>query len=164
MSITDPPGRSERAARPASTALTDEEAALWRDVWDFCVQVPTSIDARLRREVGISHYDYLALKAMSEGEDPRRLTELATATGMTMSHLSRVITRLEGKGAVERIADPTDRRSMFVALSDAGRQLFDDASPGYDQHVRTLLFDHLSADEHRHIGAALAKIQRSSEG
>jgi DNA-binding MarR family transcriptional regulator len=50
-----------------------------------------------------------------------RLGELAYVEGVTPAALSRVVTGLEREGLVERRADPTDRRSVFVDATPAGR-------------------------------------------
>jgi len=52
---------------------------------------------------------------------PIRLGELAEREGVTPATLSRVVVVLEREGYVERVTDPGDRRSAFLAATDRGR-------------------------------------------
>lgn len=69
-----------------------------------------------------------------------------------------MITRLEKRGLVLRCPDPRDGRSTLVELTDAGWQLLRDVLPSHVSEVRRLLFDNLTEEENRHVGAALRKI------
>jgi DNA-binding MarR family transcriptional regulator len=57
------------------------------------------------------------------------MATLAENAHLTQSALSRLVSRLEGDGLVERKACEADRRSLFVALTDAGRQRYAEAKP-----------------------------------
>jgi DNA-binding MarR family transcriptional regulator len=54
-------------------------------------------------------------------DGPVRVTELAAATGLDASTVSRHLTQLHRSGLVERVPDPDDRRARRVQLSEAGR-------------------------------------------
>ena len=60
-----------------------------------------------------------------ENLDPEgtRLTVLAARAGLTHQSVGEVVTELERRGYVQRIADPTDKRARLVSLTDRGRQL-----------------------------------------
>lgn len=55
------------------------------------------------------------------GDGPVRVTELAAATGLDASTVSRHLTQLDRAGLVERAADPDDRRARRVQVSAGGR-------------------------------------------
>ena len=59
------------------------------------------------------------LQALSEGD--LRLSELGRRLGITASTLTRNLARLEERGLVERVDDPSDGRAQRVALSPAGK-------------------------------------------
>lgn len=61
------------------------------------------------------------------GDGPVRVTELATATGLDASTVSRHLTQLHRAGLVERAPDPKDRRARRVQVSSAGRLELDKA-------------------------------------
>lgn len=139
--------------------LSDEETETWLNVWSFYVWLPSRLDSQLKRDHGISHYDYFAMARISMAEEGRlRMSELAAQSDMTLSHLSRVVTRLENQGWVRRVPDPTDGRSTFAELTPSGWDLVRAAAPGHVREVRRLFFDHLTPEENRQVGNAMRKI------
>jgi DNA-binding MarR family transcriptional regulator len=81
---------------------------------------------RLVRMVRRSHVGSLgpasaAALATLVRSGPMRLGELAYVEGVTAAAVSRVVAGLERDGLVLRRADPTDRRSVFVEATSAGR-------------------------------------------
>lgn len=143
----------------ANKYLTEEEAKTWENVWSFYVGLPSKLDAQLKRDAGISHFDFYAMSHIAgTDEGSLRMSELAQASDMSLSHLSRVITRLEKKGLVKRVPDPNDGRSTLAELTDAGWEIVEKASPGHVSEVRRLVFDNLTEEENRAIASAMAKI------
>lgn len=67
---------------------------------------------------------------------PGRLLQVTLVTSGTMTNR---IDRLEAKGLVERVPDPTDGRSVQVVLSHAGRGRVDDALTDLLAHERAIL-------------------------
>jgi DNA-binding MarR family transcriptional regulator len=53
---------------------------------------------------------------------PLRLTDLAAVEGITQPSMTSLVTGLERAGLVERRPDPSDRRVVLVALTDAGQE------------------------------------------
>jgi DNA-binding MarR family transcriptional regulator len=66
-----------------------------------------------RTEIGVLH---------SLRTHPRRISELAAVERVTQPAITLLVNRLEQRGWVQRIADPTDGRAVLVSLTDAGRQ------------------------------------------
>jgi DNA-binding MarR family transcriptional regulator len=54
---------------------------------------------------------------------PTRLTELATAEGVTQPTMSALVTRLVGQGLMSRGGDPQDARVVILTLTPAGADL-----------------------------------------
>ena len=121
--------------------------------------LPTRLEAQLKRDAGISHYDYFALTQLWRApEHVLRMSELAAECDMTLSHLSRVIVRLEKQEFVRRLPDPDDGRCTLAELTDAGLALFEQAAPGHVSEVRRLIFDNLEPEERQQFGDAMGKI------
>lgn len=139
--------------------LDAEENQAWREIWAVMTWLPTSLDAQLRADAGLSLAEYNALSQMSEAPQRTvRLSALAAATNMTLSHLSRVITRLEEAGWVRRSPDPTDRRATLGTLTDEGWQKVVAVAPGHVQTVRRLIFDHFTPRQTRELGEYAGRI------
>lgn len=141
--------------------LSDQESETWLNIWSFQVWLPARLEAQLKRDAGISHYDYFALSRLWAAEDHTlRMSELAAAADMTLSHLSRVITRLEKQGTVRRLPDSEDGRSTLAQLTDEGLELLRDTTPGHVSEVRRLIFDNLDEEEQDQFSEAMSKIVR----
>lgn len=130
--------------------LTPEEQQTWRALTSLLVRLPAALDAQLRRDAGITHFDYQVLSQLSEQPGRRlRLRELATLVDSSLQRLSQVVTRLETKGWVERVPDPADGRTTLAVLTDAGFEKVVATAPGHAAEVLDLAIDPLSPDQHR---------------
>jgi len=64
----------------------------------------------------------LGILWMIAGAGRIRPSEIADALDVHQSSITRQVRALEAAGQVELTADPRDRRSCFITLTDAGRQ------------------------------------------
>ncbi|HEY5820428.1 MAG TPA: MarR family transcriptional regulator [Propionibacteriaceae bacterium] len=80
----------------------------------------------LLEPMGLTHPQYLVMLALWEHEhlSVRRLSELLLLEPATLSPLLK---RLEVQGYLNRPRDPDDERALRVELTEAGRNLRDDA-------------------------------------
>ena len=96
----------------------------------------------------------------------RRMSLLAEWANVSLSHLSRIVKRLEHRGLVRRDPDPTDGRFTNAILTDQGFQTIADAAPGHVAHVRSILIDALSPEQLRRLGRdadrIVSRIDRSA--
>jgi len=125
--------------------LDDEERAAWLGLIAVVELLPTSLDSQLRRDAGVTHYDYFVLAMLSEAEDRTlRMTTLAQMTNATLPRLSHVVRRLEERGLVERFPCPEDARATNAHLTRSGLELVTQAAPGHVSAVRANVLDGLS--------------------
>lgn len=144
--------------------LNKEESATWRAVWTLMTWLPARLETQMSTNSGMSLVEYQALSQISMA--PRRtmrLSDLGAVTNMRLSHLSRVITRLENEGYVRRYPDPTDGRYTLATLTESGWERVQEAAPGHVEAVRRYLFDDLTEDEARALGRAAAKVAMALE-
>lgn len=146
---------------------TDERAAWLRFVM-LLELMPGVLDAQLRRDSDLSHFEYFVLAMLSEAPDRvLRMTGLATMTNATLPRLSHVVSRLEDRGYVERRPCPEDRRATNAGLTSAGWDKVVEAAPGHVEHVRTLVVDALSHEQLRELtqicDAVLARIPAAQQ-
>lgn len=123
-----------------------------RDAWLRLVAVvellPGVLDAQLRAEAGLTHFEYFVLAMLSEApERTLRMTALATRTNATLPRLSHVVRRLEARGLVERFPCPEDGRATNARLTDAGWALVAVAAPGHVTTVRRNVLDPLTHEQ-----------------
>jgi DNA-binding MarR family transcriptional regulator len=125
--------------------LDPDERAAWLRLAAVVELLPAALDAQLRRDSGLTHFEYFVLAMLSEApERTLRMTALARRTNGTLPRLSHVIARLEDRGLVERFPCPQDRRATNARLTDAGWDTLVAAAPGHVDAVRQLVLDPLS--------------------
>lgn len=152
MATPDSPSRAPRW-------LDENETRTWLDLWSLMVWLPTRLDSQLRLDADLSLTDYQALSQISMApKRTLRLSELGAMTNMSLSHLSRVISRLEKAGWVQRIPDPQDGRSTLAVLTSHGLEKVQQCAPGHVEAVRRLVFDQLSPEQAAALGAAAAQV------
>ncbi len=110
--------------------------------------LPGVLDGQLRRDADVTHFEYYVLAMLSEAQGSTlRMTELARQTNATLPRLSHVVTRLEGRGLVERFPCPEDRRATNARLTAAGWAKVQQAAPGHVANVRHHVIDALTAEQ-----------------
>ncbi len=100
----------------------------WRGLLQRYHTTWCALDRALRDDHQLGASEFEVLDALVEAERCGRCTdrslrmqELAAGVALSQSALSRVVGRLESDGLVTRVMCADDRRGIFVALADAGR-------------------------------------------
>jgi DNA-binding MarR family transcriptional regulator len=79
-------------------------------------------DARLESELGTSIVICSSLRTVADTA-PSRVQDVAAQLVITIGGASKAVDRLVAQGLCARRANPDDRRSSIVELTDAGRDL-----------------------------------------
>jgi DNA-binding MarR family transcriptional regulator len=110
----------------AEERLLDE----WHALLARHATVCGALEAELRRRHGIGVSEFEALERLATGAQGKcRGVELTEAVHLSQSAASRLVARMERDGLVERTACLDDRRAIFIALTDVGRQRYVEAKP-----------------------------------
>ena len=124
--------------------LDDQEISAWLRLMAVVELLPGVLDAQLRRDASLSHFDYQVLAMLSEApERTLRMTALASLTNATLPRLSHVVGRLEGRGLVERRPCAEDRRATNASLTAEGWSKVVETAPGHVETVRHNVIDAL---------------------
>lgn len=145
---------------PSETRWLDEtERAAWRRLIAVVELLPGVLEAQLRADAELTHFEYYVLAMLSEApERTLRMTSLAQRTNATLPRLSHVVKRLEDRGLVERFVCPDDGRVTNARLTKAGWTTVVAAAPGHVATVRHYALDPLTRRQLaqlREIGDAL---------
>ena len=125
--------------------LDEDEQAAWVRLAAVVELLPGVLEAQLRRDADLTHFEYWVLAMLSEAPGRTlRMTALASRTSATLSRLSHVVARLEGRGLVDRIPCPEDRRATDARLTEAGWDLVVASAPGHLETVRNYVVDALT--------------------
>ena len=124
--------------------LDEDERAAWLRLVAVVELLPGVLDAQLRRDARLTHFEYFVLAMLSETPDRTlRMTALAQRTNATLPRLSHVVRRLEERGLVERFPCPEDRRATNARLTPTGWDEVVAAAPGPVTAVRRHVLDPL---------------------
>jgi len=139
--------------------LDAEEQEVWLGLVGVIMRLPGALDAQLRRDSGLSHFEYLILAGLSMADDQTmRMTDIAYFAESSLSRLSHACRRLEQQGWVTRDVDPTDGRATVATLTEAGHAKIVEAAPGHVRNVRALVFDPLTRAQVKQLGQITARI------
>jgi len=152
--------RSRRSTNKAPVKwLTTAELESWLSVVRLLTWLPWSIDQQLQRDANLGMIEYQVLAMLSESPNrTMRMSSLAEVTNASLSRLSHLVKRLEGRGLVRREPDPADGRFTNAILTDQGFKTLAEAAPGHVAHVRSLVIDVLSSEQLRRLGRDAERI------
>ncbi|RPF19688.1 MarR family transcriptional regulator [Myceligenerans xiligouense] len=127
----------------------DLEAALARDL--------------ARHGLSVSDFEVLARLGQAPGGE-MRARDLATAIGWDKARLSKHVTRMAGRGLVERREAADDGRGQIVALTAQAEQVAATAAPNHVAAVRRYFFDLIEPDELDVLERVMARINARAAG
>ncbi len=83
-------------------------------------------------EHGLSAVEFEVLLRLARSPEHRlRMSDLAAQTSLSTSGVTRVVDRMERDGLVCRSACPSDRRSSYAVITQAGLARLDETLPGH---------------------------------
>ncbi|MCT1612849.1 MarR family winged helix-turn-helix transcriptional regulator [Corynebacterium sanguinis] len=148
----------------ATIYLDAQERLVWDALVAVLVRLPAALDAQLRRDAGITHFEYQVLAILSESpERTLRMSDLAGRVESALPRLSQVVARLEKRGWVTRTPDPDDGRYTLASLSDEGMAKVVETAPGHVATVRSLVFDPLTKTQLRQLQEGGRRITKAIE-
>ncbi|WP_182066343.1 MarR family winged helix-turn-helix transcriptional regulator [Curtobacterium sp. ME12] len=104
----------------------------------------TLMSNRARARMHLRAPDYQALQYIAAHDDaaePARVKDLVPVLGITDAAATIIADRLEKRGLITRTQDPIDRRSRFLAPTDAARAELADVFGLFPREVRDVLND-----------------------
>lgn len=148
--------------------LDDEEMTAWLRLVGVVELLPGILDTQLRRDAGVTHYEYYVLAMLSEApQRTLRMTALAQRTNATLPRLSHVVKRLEDRGLIERFPCPEDARATNARLTAEGWKKIKATAPGHVGTVRQHVIDVLTPEQISQLagiaGAILESIDPDSD-
>ncbi|WP_460073087.1 MarR family winged helix-turn-helix transcriptional regulator [Streptomyces sp. YKOK-I1] len=142
--------------------LNVEERQAWAALASVLVRLNSALDAQLRRDADLGHFEYGVLAALSEAPDRTlRMSELAILAEGSLSRLSQVAARLERKHWIRRTPDPQDGRYTLAVLTEEGYDKIVATAPGHVAEVRRLVFDPLTKAQVRQLADIGQRIVRA---
>ena len=110
---------------------------------------------------GLNFSDFSILEALLH-KGPLPINTIGDKVLLTSGSMTAAANRLEEKGLIRRVRDPSDGRSFYLYLTQNGRRTI---AAAFEKHARNLekLASVLSADERCELVALLKKIGRHAQ-
>lgn len=139
--------------------VSEQDWQLWREFLTMHRHLARELDRQLQRDAGISQADFSVLLRLSESTTQRlRTGELAELLAWEKSRVSHQVTRMEARDLLERSECAEDGRGTWVGITEEGRRVLREASADHAATIRSLFFDHLTAEEKTALGASSRRI------
>jgi DNA-binding MarR family transcriptional regulator len=121
--------------------------------------IPRHLDTDLIRGAGLTASEYTTMMHLSEAPDRQlRMADLASATDLSASRITRVVDVLQSRDLVTRTASSSDARSNVARLTPQGIAKLKSAWPIHVESVRHRFFDHMDAAAVEVVAKALAEM------
>jgi DNA-binding MarR family transcriptional regulator len=102
------------------------------------------------------------LTVLDRAAEPLTMGALGQAVSVLPANLTGVVDGLVGRGYVERIPNPSDRRSFLIRIGKVGRSFLRKFLPGHWAHLQKLMSD-LTPAQRRQLQSLLGKFLESIE-
>jgi DNA-binding MarR family transcriptional regulator len=137
---------------------SETHADAWIGLLETHKRLTRALDAELEAQHGltISALEALGRLAAAPGRS-LRLSALASACGLSLSRISRIVDALEARGLVERRAVAADARAVEGHLTEAGLGLVRCAQKAHFEAVQRTFFEQLSEDEIAILAAVFSR-------
>lgn len=159
--------RDAAGAGPPESPARDLDAArlaAWRAVRDAGDTVLERISADLERSSGLPLDWYGVLLHLYRSDDGRLPQhELERQSRLSQSGVSRMLSRMQQAGLVDRSPSQRDRRNLDVVLTDHGRDIFLRATPGHHAAVQAHFGAWLDDNETATIIRGLRKVVNADD-
>lgn len=109
--------------------------------------------ARLSRQAAATDLtpSQVSTLAMLASREQARVTDLATAEGLALPVMTRLVASLESAGLVAKTSNPDDRRAVLLTLTEEGyatiKQIFSARAGAVNEQISGLSPDELAALE-----------------
>jgi DNA-binding MarR family transcriptional regulator len=139
--------------------LSPAEENLWRALMRIVKILPRDLDSDLMHGAGVSASDYTTLMHLSEAPNRElRMSDLANATGLSPSRMTRLVDDLQSRSLVTKVASSTDARGNVARLTPRGMAKMRAAWPVHLASVRSRFLDHMDSAAIKLVAAALSGV------
>ena len=137
--------------------LSPTEEALWRAVMRIVKVIPRHLDSDLIRGAGLTASEYTTIMHLSEAPNRElRMADLANATDLSASRMTRLVDDLQSRGLVTKTASSSDARGNVARLTPRGMAKLKSAWPVHLASVRRRFLDCVEAATLEEVAKTLA--------
>lgn len=152
----DPP---ETPTRPFGS----HEMSFWHRVVAVYMVVLPDLEHDLQKAGKISFFEFQVLDHLSNEDGLMSMTRLATRCNSSLSRLSHVARKLEGRGLLTRRLSEQDKRVTVAQITPVGRELITNLRDVYHRAVESHMLESLSGEELRQAIGLMDHMLRRNE-
>jgi DNA-binding MarR family transcriptional regulator len=117
----------------------------WRTLAALHGRIEEALEKALQAGFGLSVVEYTVLETLDRQDGwHMRMQQLSRAATLSHSATTRLVTRMENRGLLSRYLCDDDRRGIYSALTEQGKDLLERARPTHDATLKETL-DHACA-------------------
>jgi DNA-binding MarR family transcriptional regulator len=140
-------------------SLSPAEETLWRALMRIVKVLPRDLDSDLMHGAELTSSDYTTLMHLSEAPNRElRMSDLASATGLSASRMTRLVDDLVSRSLVTKVASSTDARGNVARLTSRGMAKLRAAWPIHLASVRSRFLDHMDPAAIKLVASALSGV------
>lgn len=149
---------------PDNHAVEDRRAMAWRTFLRAHASVIGELQREMqeREDLPLTWYDILVNLECALG-CRLRMQALADSILLSRSGLTRLLDRMAAAGLVRREPCPEDRRGTYAVLTERGRQVLRNATPGHLAGVEHHFLGRLGDEDIEALILALSKVMKAPE-
>ena len=137
---------------------------MWRALMRIVTVLPRNLDSDLVQSAGLTASEYTTLMHLSEAPGRElRMADLAEASGLSASRMTRLVGDLQSRGLVSKRVSPDDGRSNIAKLTTQGSAKLRAAWPAHLASVRKRVFDHIDGPAVQRAAQALSEVAAKLE-
>ncbi len=140
-----------------------QATALFFDLVRVETRLYNAAEARLRAVHDLSLGQFQLLDLINRTPDCR-VQDIVDDIAITVGAASKAVDRMENAGLCQRSANPDDRRSSILTLTELGARRLAEARPTLDQELIALVSEVAGPEELLRAGGVLAALKESLRG
>jgi DNA-binding MarR family transcriptional regulator len=149
----------------ADEPLSETEEVVWRALMRIVKVIPRHLDTDLVRGAGLTASEYTTIMHLSEAPNRElRMADLAAATDLSASRMTRLVDRLQERGFVTKTTSSSDARGNIAKLTPRGMAKLKTAWRVHLASVRRRFFDAIDPVEIDAVAKALDDVAAHVEG
>jgi MarR family transcriptional regulator, 2-MHQ and catechol-resistance regulon repressor len=157
--VTEP--AAETRCEALFDLIGDERITLMGLLLETHARLTRVLSAALEERCGLplTWFDVL-LRVGRSPEGRLTMSQLASQVSVTTGGGTRLVDRIAEAGFVERQSCPSDRRSIYVALTPAGTEKLREATTAHLEDLERYLLEPLDGGERAALATTLRKLQQ----
>jgi DNA-binding MarR family transcriptional regulator len=146
-------------AEAGACPTSDDRLVLFGLLLETNARLQRQLSAALEGATGLPLPWFDVLLRVQRAQDGfLTMSVLADQTVYSTGGTTRLIDRMVEKGLVERTHCPSDRRSIHVSITPAGKAALDEALVAHIDHIETFFASKLTTGERDQLRATLRKL------